>query len=545
MNGTETMVRALCDNGSQVNLITQTVIQQLNEKPSIQKTTFFGIGGTALGSSMGEIELKIKLRNGKFIENKFFVVKNITNYCPKEAGNDWNHLKGQLADEHYNRTGKINALLGASVWIQIIESGILRSRDKRAIAHRTKLGYVIFEKREDPYRGQNPYIGSIKKGASIKRLMQIVQKLWEVEEISNERPRTREEQRCEDVFVNQYKRGKNGRYIVRMPFNDHIGKLGNTKRMALHQFFAMEGKMRRNKEFAEKYKLFMSEYETLGHMEEIWEDREDGYYTPHHGVLTASKFRVVFNASAKSSSGITLNETQLVGEKLQPDLFNLLLHFRQFRIGITADIEKMYRRVLVHQEDRKYQKILWRFNEREPVRTYQLNTVTYGHACAPHCAIRALVQCANDHESQYPMGARLVRNCFYVDDLLTGANTLDEVDKIKSEITSLLKLGGFHITKWKTNGNVQEHVEFKEEEQPSVLGLFWNLKTDKFFYKIREHDKNETIWTKRKILSKIGKLYDPNGYLGPIIMSGKIIIQKEGQICGRTNWIGIQKSRMN
>lgn len=50
------------------------------------------------------------------------------------------------------------------------------------------------------------------------------------------------------------------------------------------------------KEFGDKYRLFM--YETLGHMEEIWEKEEEGYYTPHHGVLSASKFRVVFNASS-------------------------------------------------------------------------------------------------------------------------------------------------------------------------------------------------------------------------------------------------------
>lgn len=62
----------------------------------------------------------------------------------------------------------------------------------------------------------------------------------------------------------------------------------------------------------------MSEYETLGHMEPIWDTKEeDGYYTPHHGVLSSNKFRVVFNASARATTEITLNETQLIGEKLQ------------------------------------------------------------------------------------------------------------------------------------------------------------------------------------------------------------------------------------
>lgn len=102
---------------------------------------------------------------------------------------------------------------------------------------------------------------------------------------------------------------------------------------------------------------------------------------------------------------------------------------------------------------------------------------------------------------------------------------MKEATDIKNEMITLLELGKFKITKWKTNG-VTEHLEFKEADQPSVIGLHWNLQTDKFFYKLRDHDETENVCTKRKILSKIGKLYDPNGYVGPIIMTGKLIIQE-------------------
>lgn len=131
---------------------------------------------------------------------------------------------------------------------------------------------------------------------------------------------------------------------------------------------------------------------------------------------------------------------------------------------------------MIHREDRKYQKNLWRPNDKEPVRVYQLKTVTYGQACAPHCAVRALIQCANDHEKEFPMGASTVKSCFYVDDLLTGANSQSEVDKIQNEVTSLLKQGGFNITKWKTNGSFFEKIDISSYEEQSVLGLCWDLK---------------------------------------------------------------------
>lgn len=120
-----------------------------------------------------------------------------------------------------------------------------------------------------------------------------------------------------------------------------------------------------------------------------------------------------------------------------------------------------------------------------------------------------------------------VKECCYVDDLLAGANNPIEVNQIRNEVTALLKLGGFPITKWKTNGEFKGNIEFAEnDEEQSVLGLCWNLATDKLFFKLRDPDEKDITWTKRRILSRVGKLYNPNGCLGPVILQGKIINQE-------------------
>lgn len=521
-------IRALCDNGSQVNLITEDVIIKLGEKPLQSKISFIGIGGSKLGTSTGEVILKLKLKTSKtFLQVKFFVVKTITNYSPNSTKNCWSHISNKLADPKYNQPGKIEALLGVGVWIKVIESNILRSPDELSIAQQTKLGYVVFSMENDPYQLLNPYIGSITTQESTEELLNQIRKFWEIETLEYKKILSMEEQRCEQVFSQFHARDETGRYIVRIPFNDKLPQLGRSKYIALRQFFTMENKMKKDIEFGKQYRLFMSEYLSLGHMEKIFEDKEDGFYTPHHAVFSANKFRTVFNASAKTTTGITLNETQMVGEKLQRDLAFTVINFRRFKFGITADIEKMYRQILIHPNDRKYQKILWRDNEKEPVGVYQLNTVTYGHACAPHCAIRTLIQCARDHAHQFAIGANIVENCFYVDDLITGADSIKEIQQIREEVTSLLKLGGFNITKWKGNGDAADNLELKDPEVKSVLGLYWDIKADKFKFKININTMDQdTIWTKRKVLSRIGKLYDPNGFLGPIIINGKIIIQE-------------------
>lgn len=503
------------------------MVNKMKLQPLPSRTSFIGVGGNNLGNALGEVTLKILLPHSskEGIIAKFFVLKNITNYVPPARKPEWNKNQLYLADETYNEPGKIDALLGLEIWIQIVKSHIIRARNKLAIAQNTKLGYVIFEA-ENPYKIEEPYIGSIVQQESTDELLEQIRKMWELEKIDTQRFLTSEEKLCEEIFATTHTRTNTGRYMVKIPFKENLQKLGRSKNLALKQFFAMETRMRNNKELNDKYKAFMSEYLTLGHMEQIYETEESGYYTPHHAVFSANKFRTVFNASAKTSTGITLNETQMVGERLQLELFFILLNFRRHKFGITADIEKMYRQILIHKDHRKYQKILWREDEKKPVKVFQLRTVTYGHACAPHCAVRALIQCANDNFSQFPLGAEIVKNCFYVDDLLTGADTPFEVNKIQQEVTQLLKKGGFNITKWQGNEKTHEVIELKDEEVKSVLGLYWNVDRDEFSFKLKREDEEVVNWTKRKILSKISRLYDPIGFLGPVIIRGKIIIQE-------------------
>ncbi|XP_037959447.1 uncharacterized protein LOC119688857 [Teleopsis dalmanni] len=168
--------------------------------------------------------------------------------------------------------------------------------------------------------------------------------------------------------------------------------------MALRQFHQLERKLASNSELRQRYVAFMREYEQLGHMHPIQHhsgDPSQAYYIPHFAVM--AKFQVVFNASAKTSNGISLNDTQLAGPPIQDLLLNLLLRFRQHRIAFTADVEKMFRQVKVDERHRQWQQILWRELSDQPIRTYQLATVTYGTTSGTYLAVRAMQQCGRDN----------------------------------------------------------------------------------------------------------------------------------------------------
>ncbi|KAK9723447.1 hypothetical protein QE152_g19210 [Popillia japonica] len=151
----------------------------------------------------------------------------------------------------------------------------------------------------------------------------------------------------------------------------------------------------------------MKDYEELGHMTiSSHSPSETCYYVPHHGVLKeeslTTKLRVVFNGSMPTTSGYSLNQLQMVGPTIQPNLFNILIRFRQHPYAIAADIEKMYCQVLVEPSQRPLQRILWRSNPDDPIQVYNLNTVTYDTASASFLAIRSLMQLGIDCKASHP-----------------------------------------------------------------------------------------------------------------------------------------------
>lgn len=92
-----------------------------------------------------------------------------------------------------------------------------------------------------------------------------------------------------------------------------------------------------------------------------------------------------------------------MGPVVQEDLFSILLRFRQHRYVISADIKQMYRQILIREDQRKFQRILWRDQDTSEICEYQLNTITYGMSSAPYLATRALQQIAKNHIKDYPI----------------------------------------------------------------------------------------------------------------------------------------------
>lgn len=131
----------------------------------------------------------------------------------------------------------------------------------------------------------------------------------------------------------------------------------------------------------------MNEYFEAGYAEEVPEssvDRppQETFYLPMHAVRkdssTTTKLRAVFNASARSSTGVSLNDLLLVGPTVYSSLVDVLIRFRTHRIAITTDISRIYCAELLTESDKDLHCFVWREQTHEPLTDYCMTRVTFG-----------------------------------------------------------------------------------------------------------------------------------------------------------------------
>ena len=161
------------------------------------------------------------------------------------------------------------------------------------------------------------------------------------------------------------------------------------------------------------------------------------FYLPMHAVSKASSttsLRIVFDASMKTRSGVSLNDQLLVGPMVHAPLLDILLRFRQHKIALTTDVWKMYRAVLLPEAQRDLHRFVWRRSRQEPLQDYCMTRSTFGVLASSFAASMDVKQNAILHQDVYPSTALVVQESFYMDDWLTGADSIPEVRRLQEQL---------------------------------------------------------------------------------------------------------------
>lgn len=542
--------RVLLDNGSQSNFVTKAFAEKL--QLDTQQINIPVAGIDKIRTNIKEsVEITISSQCTGYRANlNFFVLNSIASNIPQVT---FDSSKLQipseltLADSEFSVSSDIDMLLGCEIFFDLLCVGQIKLGKSYPTLQKTLLGWIVAGSMPLSHKSFNNHQVLVSNYFTSDLKLEL-EKFWEIEEepSSSSMSMSKDQLDCEISFVNNTSRDESGRFVVHLPLKSNFRSLGDSEERALNRFYALEKRLRNSPSLAFEYKQFLAEYQKLGHMSEV--DRNSPrqfpiYYLPHHGVekpaSTTTKLRVVFDASSKTTSNLSLNDVLKIGPTVQSDLFSVLLRFRQHEYVLIADISKMYRQVLVHESERSLQRILWRESPDQEVRAFELNTVTYGTASASFLATRCLKQIAIENSTEYPIESEIISRDFYVDDLLTGNSDLGQLIRVRDNISKLLLRYGFYLRKYQSNHpNLIENLNNEtsseyivaEDSTIKTLGVAWLPSRDVFEYKSHFEINNNDNHTKRSILSFIAKFFDPLGLLAPIIIKAKILIQRLWQL---------------
>lgn len=537
------VLRALCDTGAQTNLITERAVQMLAVTKSRTNESLCPVGGSTELSTRGTVQVVLAplIDNSQLfrIQIKAFVLKKVTSplpAAPLHLGTWPTSISANFADPTAAEPGAIDMLLGAHVWSLIQQQGFFNNWENSLVAQETRFGWLLFGGIAAPGKTLFGHIGLYETETPPD---QELHRLWELEAVAVPTDWSNEEQRCEEIFAQKVQRLPSGRYCVPIPLKDELSQLGKSHQLAVKRFHHTEKRFARDSAYKRKYVEFMADYIAQGHMRVLPKPMDltlTHYFIPHHG-LDKEKFRVVFDASAATSSGVSCNDMQLLGARLQCDLLDIILRFRCNKFALVADIKQMYRQMVIPDEQQRFQLVLWRKSPMEKLLTYALTTVTYGMKHAPHTAVRTLQQIAQDNRSKYPYASYIAKRDFYMDDLITGAATVDRTIELYRQMKAMMDGAGMNLRKWATNSwNVLQELDeadtstiqpiaMDQEEVRSVLGAYWCPTTDEIQFKFHS-ERSSIATTKRTITGEVARIFDPTGLLAPMIVRGKLFIRE-------------------
>ncbi|XP_070144903.1 uncharacterized protein [Drosophila kikkawai] len=446
--GNTTSCRLLLDTGSTITMVSESFIQRIGISRSHARISVVGLGASPAGVSRGRATFTLLSRTTTAsVEVTGLIMSSLTSLLPaqqvKSSSSIWNKISRlPLADPTFGAPGKIDVILGADQLWNIYTGHRREFGIEYPIALHTNFGWVI----TGSYSDCNEASTQAQVHHAYEDLDSLVRSFMDMEQVHPTKATIDASDPAEQHFLKTHARTEDGVYIVQYPFKEPIMPIGSTLPQALNRFAALERKFRKFPALKQQYVDFMEDYLRRGHMELIpataaGEDPARYNYLAHHAVFkpdsTTTRCRVVFDGSGKDSKGHSLNSRLHIGPPIQRDLLGVCLRFRQHRYVFCADIEKMFRGILVADEHTHYQRIVWRKEETATLDHYRLLTVTYGLASSPFIAVRVLKQLATDYAEMYPNAAVVLNRDAYVDDIPPGITTALTTRILLSELAKI------------------------------------------------------------------------------------------------------------
>lgn len=279
--------------------------------------------------------------------------------------------------------------MGVGFFGKILDRKLGAAKDGTVIMN-TNFGMVMLGEHAEEFETRTGRAFTVIDDSLGDKLNGMIEQLWKQDEIESERNTesqlTEDQQMVEDHFMATHYRQTDGRFVVKIPFKPGVDYIGSSRNLAIRQFYGTERRMERFPAVREFYIEQMRELMRIGGMVEVTREPTPGkicYHIPHHCIT--KKPRVVYNASCKTNTGVSLNEIQMLGAKLQTEMHTTLMRFRRHRVAGCGDVRKMFNQIKIAEDQWDCQRIFWRENSDLPLKEYWLTVVTFGLTSFKSC----------------------------------------------------------------------------------------------------------------------------------------------------------------
>ena len=339
----------------------------------------------------------------------------------------------------------------------------------------------------------------------------------------------------------QLKHSDEGWYETGLPWKGNHPSLPSNEKGSLRRLNTLVHKLKRSN-LLSSYDEIIQDQLAKGVVEWVMEPAAGvKFYLPHKAVIHESaattKLRIVYDASAREhQQSPSLNECLEVGPPLQNHIWKVLVRGRFHPVAVTGDLKQAFLQVRIRKEDRDVLRFHWFADlQDKTIVTLRFTKALFGLAPSPFLLGGVIQQHLKESCSYHPEAVDEIVRSMYVDDLVMGGATVKEANEIKKAAIEIFEKAKFELHKWGSNvRELEQTAEEVDEEgrsyakqqlgtvsgESSLLGLVWNKREDTIRISFPSEEVDPT---RRGILKKVARVYDPLGIASPVTLCGKIL----------------------
>ena len=532
--------RALIDTGAGSSYASAKLLDLIKKKPCETKTrrvdmlissrvTKLEVYDTVVEALDGSYQMSVKLTKVKKGE-----LLSICNPKYDQLIHKYSHLQGvEIADHDIKEQLPVHVVLGSGEYARTkTDTRPQIGREGEPVGEKTKLGWFIMSPGTE--FDHNTMLLTQTSQSDYEDLCRL--------DVLGLADTTEHDQGVVHTeFKEQLQRSPEGWYETGLPWRGNHPTLPTNEQGSLRRLSSLIKKLERDNIIDEYDGIIREQIE--GGIVEIAAEEVKGteFYIPHKAVIReaaeTTKMRIVYDASAKATQeSPSLNECLYPGPSLQNKLWDVLVRQRAYPVVVAGDIRKAFLQIRIRECERDALRFHWRKGRGAEIEVLRFTRALFGLAPSPFLLAGVLEAHLDAWEEREPEMVAELRRALYVDDLLTGGRNGTQAKQRKEKVISILGDATFELHKWNSNLKQleEENIQMQTPEDQTyakqqlnvnptkskMLGLKWDKQRDTLSVVIPTE---EVQPTKRSILAKLAKIYDPLGLVAPITLTGKQI----------------------